>query len=383
MSAPAVSRSDRHGISRSASEVRSLAALGETASTSRVLNLTHIFKSFRHEAAYQMNPFFKDVRLNKAIILKHTLRTSETGIFLQSRRTATKLILPFDPEDLRSGGATIFVNEIRFERFCRDYLEGSPDAVQDIELLKLLDGIPSLDPFLIREFLNRNGYKPASCYLKISPGDVQNMVAFAVFEISRLVKVAFGDGPDTATAKFASKVLSNEMDKDLVPLQRTLRLDDTSFSDGIFSWRGFLYYKWRYIELKQKMASVIEGIMMYQPRGLSDRFVETYLNDVRPEISSRILEITEIIGRSLEVYDRAYGDLVERSEPSRFRQFLLDGPTLFYQLGECVAILDHINSFWNYRTNSKKGHRLNPGEYAEVLMDFEDSLAYEEPSVSV
>ncbi|CAL4867422.1 hypothetical protein MMA231_01675 [Asticcacaulis sp. MM231] len=371
-------RSERHSLVRTGAEVRSLAALGESASTSRVLNLSHIFKTLKQEPDYHKHPFFQDARLNRGIILKHTLRGNETGIFSQARRTATKIILPFDPEDLRSGGASIFVNEAGFERFCREFFINSTNSVQDIELLRLLDGIPSLDPFLVREFLSRNGYKPAVCYLKISPADVQNMVAFAVSEIERLVKVAFGNGPDTATAKFAGKVLSNEMDKDLVPLQQTLRLNDASFSEGIFSWRGFLYYKWRYLELRARMEKVIEGIMMYRPRDFPEKAVESYLKESRPEICSSILKITEAIGRNLKIYDQAYGALVDRQEPAQFRQFLLDGPKLFYELGERVAILDHIGSFWAYRISGTKSGRITSLEYSDILMNFEDCLEYQD-----
>ena len=61
-------------------------------------------------------------------------------------------------------------------------------ANADVEILKLLDSIPSLDPFLVRELLSRHGYKPANCYLQISPSDVQRMIGFANAEIERLSK---------------------------------------------------------------------------------------------------------------------------------------------------------------------------------------------------
>jgi hypothetical protein len=42
----------------------------------------------------------------------------------------------------------------------------------------------------------------------------------------------------------ASALLSGRMDQILEPLRVTLALTDNDFREGIFSWRGFLYYKW-------------------------------------------------------------------------------------------------------------------------------------------
>ncbi|MEI9904889.1 MAG: hypothetical protein WDN06_13675 [Asticcacaulis sp.] len=151
-------------------DVRNLANLGETASTSRVLNLSQIYLSSQRDKEYQLKPFFRDSQMNKAILVKHTLRANERDLFARNRRTATKIILPFDPLDLKLGGRSIFVNQIGFDQFCRAYFN-SDDAASnnDVQVLRLLDALPSLDPFLVREHLSRNGFRPGACYLKISP----------------------------------------------------------------------------------------------------------------------------------------------------------------------------------------------------------------------
>ncbi|MDI7775304.1 hypothetical protein [Asticcacaulis sp. EMRT-3] len=287
------------------------------------------------------------------------------------------MVLPFDPGDLKLGASSVFVGQVGFDAFCRAFL-GIDDinSDSDIQILRLLDSIPSLDPFLVRELLGRNGFKPAPCYLKISPHDVQKMIGFANSEIEKLVRVAFGEAVNGAAVKLASKILSNELDRELLPLKMTLRLSDEAFSDGIFSWRGFLYFKWRYLELQEEMRGVIEGLAKYQPRGKPEAAIAEYLTEVRPRLVKRIVAAITSIGRTLNIYDTAYGALVERGDPGPFRQFLLDGPSLFYELGESVAILGHISSFWAYRmSRTDYFGLLDPNDYADVLMDFEDSLS--------
>ena len=358
-------------------DVRNLANLGETASTSRVLNLSQIHLQSAREKEYQLKPFFRDSQLNKAILVKHTLRANERDLFGRAKRTATKIILPFDPLDLRLGGRSIFVNQMGFDAFCRAYFN-IDDATSnaDVQILRLLDQLPSLDPFLVREHLNRNGFRPGACYLMISPFDVQRMIGFANGEIERLVVTAFGEGfGGEAGVKLAGKILANELDKELAPLRRVLRMSEEEFSDGIFSWRGFLYFKWRHLELQDEMRRVLEGLASYQPVGAADEALKEYLREVRPRLARKIVDAIANVGRTLNVYDQAYHALVEGENAGPFRRFLLDGPGLFFELGENIGILSHIGSFWSYRMGqAMQSQKLKPSEYSDILMDFEDSL---------
>ena len=358
-------------------DVRNLANLGETASTSRVLNLAQVNLVSSKEKEYQLKPFFRDSQLNKCLIVKHTLRANERELFSMSKRTATKIILPFDATDLKLGGRSMFVNQMGFDGFCRSYFNiDDVSGNNDVQLLRLLDALPSLDPFLVREHLSRHGFRPGACYLKISPYDVQRMIGFANAEIERLVMTAFGkDLIGGAGMKLAGKILSNELDKELWPLRKTLRMSDAEFSDGIFSWRGFLYFKWRHTELQEEMRKVLEGLSSYQPVGQADESLRDYLREVRPRLAKRILSAIANVGRTLAIYDQAYRALVDGENPGPFRRFLLDGPGLFFELGESIGILSHIGSFWAYRVNAQsQNQRLTPLEYGDVLMDFDDSL---------
>ncbi|WP_303828665.1 hypothetical protein [Asticcacaulis taihuensis] len=357
-------------------DVRSLANLGETASTSRVLNLSAVHVNSAHEKDYQLRPFFRDSQMNKAILVKHTLRANERELFGRYRRTATKIILPFDVTDLKLGGRSILVNQVGFDAFCRGYFGDDINANADVQTLRLLDQLPSVDPFLVREHLSRHGHKPGACYLKISPYDIQRMIGFANEEIERLVRTAFSGSVGGSAIKLAGKILANELDAELWPLKATLRMADDEFSDGIFSWRGFLYFKWRHIELQDEMRKVLEGLSTYQPIGACDDGTRDYLKEVRPRLASRIVNAVASVGRTLNVYDRAYHALVHGENPGPFRRFLLDGPSLFFELGESIGILSHIASFWSYRMGQQMmTQRLTPFEYGDILMDFEDSLS--------
>ncbi len=356
-----------------AREVRNLANLSQTASTTRVLNLSQIYSLHGREAEYTTRPFFRDATLNKALIIKHTLRANERDLFPQWRRTATKIILPFDSGDLRLGGRSIFINQTGFDAFSRGYFNtDNPAMNEDVQILRHLDDIPSLDPFLVREHLARFGFRPAPCYLKISQSDLHEMINFTNEEIQRLVLTACGEGMESAAMRLTSKILANDLDSDLDALKQTFRMTDDEFSEGMFSWRGFLYFKWRQMALLEEIRKVVDGLGKYRPIGVVSGPTREYIDQVRPALSRKIIMAILNTRKTLNIYDEAYSALVQGSDPVPFRQFLLDGPAMFFDLGECIGILGHIGSFWSYRMGPRA--RLSPDEFADVLADFEDSL---------
>ena len=357
-------------------DVRNLANLSETASTSRVLNLSLIHAASARDPDYSAAPFFKNSLLNKSLLIKHTLRPSERELFTRPRRTATKIILPFDAGDLRLGGRSIFVNQQGYESFPRAYFGGTDRAANtDLLVLQHLDEIPSLDPFLVREHLARFGFRPAACYLKISPHDVQQMTGFANEEIQRLVMTAFGAGMEAAAMKLTSKILANTLDGDLDPLRETFRMTREDFSEGMFSWRGFLYFKWRQAALQEEIRQVLQALSSYRPLGVSDEDTRAYLNEARPRLARKILAAVQATRKTLKVYDDAYKALTSSANPGPFRKFLIEGPGMFFELGENIGTLGHIGSFWTYRMGPRMKHiRLSPLDFADILVDFEDSL---------
>jgi hypothetical protein len=358
-------------------DLRSLVALGDTASTCRVLNLGRIYLDCHNDKEYALKPFFRHRQMNKCIMIKHTLRSNERGMLPHGRRTATKLVFPFDPADLRLGGQSVFVGEYGFDGFLRHFYDARDvHELRDVQILRALDSLPSLDPFIVREYLGRHGFKPAACYLQISPADVVKMLGFCNLEIEDLVRRALGVTVKGGALNLAGKILASDMNNDLEPLRRTLRIEEERFSEGLFAWRGFLYFKWRWTELQKDLRKVLDSLAAYVPRGIIDQEHKIYLNNIRPRIGYKVLQGIKQCGQLLLIYDTAYKALVEAANPTPFRNFLMDGPRMFYDLGEIIGILDHISSFWHYRMVTRSGFSSLPyQEYADLLTDFEESLS--------
>jgi hypothetical protein len=354
---------------------RSLVALEKSASTSRVLNLLAVESSHSDTPDWAEAPFFKNRVLNAAIIIKHRLRADDQFLFGDFRASATKILIPFERTDLTLGGRSFFVGQRGWIELLNEACNSPPDLAHDLEILRLIDGLPSLDPFLVRESLRRAGFTIAPCYFAISQADLERMHAYVGDAITELVEIALGGMTGGANLqKLVEALLSTDVDDRLEPLRLTLMLEGESFREGVFSWKGFLYYKWTLSVLWPDLTKVAAEIGQLQITGQRDIETGAYLNAARQRLQSAIVSQKNSIARTLKIYDDAFAGLTARGEPKVFRDFLLRAPDMFISLGEKVGVISHIGSFWRYRFPPGRPLTCNVEEALDILQDFESGL---------
>ena len=320
---------------------------------------------------------FSSPALNRSIIIKHRMRADDLDLMPGQRTVCTKVIVPFDARDLRAGGKSLLIGQHNYLETLRDVgqYHGKHDIERDIRILKFLDDIPSLDPFLLREKLRSNGINPDPRYFSISPGDQQRMFDYTAGELDRLTGLA--GGSENATGKMVGALLSNDVDEKLEPLRLTLSLSEEEFREGVFSWRGFIYYKWCLDESWPNLIRALRGIKAIMPIGkiTSDEraLLESSKNVILRGAKANSMEIRRIIA----IYDDAYAGLIERQDPKLFREFLLGAPKLFLDIGDRMGAISHITSFWNYRFPAGAPRSAYADELIAIFQDFSRGMAAE------
>jgi len=356
--------------------VRNLDALKRTASTSRVLNLLAVAEGRDLEdEAYTAQPFFANPILNESIVLKHRVRRDERFVFDYPPTVATKVILPFERKDLRLGGQSFFVGQRGWLSMLEELTQDHNTIHRDAALLQDLSELPSLDPFLLKEHLNRRGYVIAPAYFAISDADMQRMQTFVGTQIQALIELAFPNHTSNASQhKMAGVILSTTIDERLEPLRRVMRLDAESYREGIFSWKGFLYYKWALNDLIPRLSDVLDEVPLLKSSSYIDndqaRMIEASKFQLIKTIHLRRLEVQE----ALQVYDDAYRDLTQNDKPMAFRDFLMNAPSMFMVLGERIGVISHIVSFWQYRFPTAIDLIATTEEVVDILQDFHSNL---------
>jgi len=356
------------------SSIRLLTALGG-ASTSRVLNLCSIDAKNANNAEHAEKPLFLSPILNKSFLLKHRIRGDEAYLFGSATAVATKIIIPFDASDLRSGGRSLFVDQRGYVESLREVGNYNSEALDhDLMVLRLLNGVPSLDPFLLREHLRNNKIEVSPSYFAISEGDQERMHVFVSQEMSRLVALANGSGSNESSNRLVTAMLSNEIDEKLEPLRLTLGLTGNDFREGVFSWRGFLYYKWSMGKFWPDVMGVLREINTIAPRGTITTDQKVFLAGLRRKIISMVRDNGNHVNKTLAVYDSSFQGLVQNQSPGAFRDFLLSAPNMFLDLGEKLGTISHIVSFWRYRFASNGSNHIDAEELSAIFQEFSSCI---------
>jgi hypothetical protein len=357
--------------------VRNLVHLSANASTARTLNLISVWERWAQDADYARLPFFESPVLNRSIILKHRLRHYERDTFVFDRSLATKVILPIDPTDLNLGARSFFIGQKGYEVFLEE-LSGGGDGVggHDDRLLRVLDTLPSLDPFLMRERLKKEGFSPARCYFDLTDADMARMFQFVQDEVAPLIGMSFGDisAMSEKTGKLAAKILANASDAEMEPLRQGLDMSKPDFEEGIFCWKGFIYYKWTLGDLLPRVRPVAEQISAIKPVGMMTDDERDYIQPAQARLAKSIAQSCETVRITLKVYEDAYADLTKHGQPKAFREFLLKAPRLFNELGERLGAVHHIVNFWAFRFPDGERAQVTSEELFDLLADFEASL---------
>jgi len=370
--------------------IRSLIALEHSASTARVLNLVATHRRLAGDETLEAQPFFQNKLLNHGMVVKHRVRPHEQEQFYRPVTTVTKILAPIDGNDLRFGARYLMMGQKDFDEAAEamfgDLLK--PGA-HDRQVLDLIEDLPSLDPFLLKEHLRRNGVEPARGYFAITDADIARMYEFVRNEVMALVTLSSGpNAGGLAASKLVDKLLSNSVDDSFEPLKATLRLSDKDYQDGVFCWRGFLYYKWVLAELKPQLGAVLAELSAIRARGPNTPDTSRYLPEAKDRLQAAVTKTVDTVNEMLGVYDKAYASLTQEGQPTGFRDFLLSAPAMFMALGEQTGSVQHIVSFWRYRFPPRKPAMISPEELMDIFMDFEDSLVFshdgmEEPVAAV
>ncbi len=357
---------------------RDLSLIRASGSTARVLNLALIFERHGQSDDFQAQPLFRNAKLNRTLIMKHALRPHERSLFVRPEPHTTKIVFPFSATELGLGGASLMVGEKKFADSLRHAVGAASDADDfnsDIELLTLLHELPSFDPFLLREQLRRAGHAPARCFFDVSDADIAAMLAFVQKQIGPLVDLAFGAAGRRAeklAMRLAEKLMTDESAQMLAPLRDTLRLSVGEFAEGVFAWKGFLYYKW---VLGALVARQGEFTARFSDCGVvgEDGRARQQIDKLRHEVLAQIGSVLTRAMQAIHGYDAAFMGL-GRGDPAPFREFLLAAPAQFIPLGEALGAVKHIDSFWGFRFPADSALKLEAEEFLDLLQEFERML---------
>jgi hypothetical protein len=355
--------------------VRNLKAMVATSSSARILNLHGLAAEQPADPDYVAKPMFVHPVLNRAIIAKHNVAPGDEERIAPRRFNATKIIFPFDPDDLNLGGQFLFVDQLDFLVALTRRLDYGGRALErDVAVLRILDRLPTLDPFLVREVLAKQHIEVDQTYYRLSAPDKAQMLSFVEGQMESLIQLCFGDldPADPRTERMSRLLLSDGDSADLAPLRTTLKMDDQDFSEAMFAWKAFLYYRWRTQTMAPALKSTLRSIAKLGSRRC-DADTLAFMVKTKGLLEGAITTAWREIGQMLKLYDNAYQGLTQDQKPENFRGFLSEGASLFIGLGERIGRLEQVVSFWTYRLGQHAA--MSPDELTDNLRDLLQGLS--------
>jgi hypothetical protein len=174
-----------------------------------------------------------------------------------------------------------------------------------------------------------------------------------------------------------SALLSSEVNEKLEPMRLSLNLQPDEFSEGVFSWRGFIYYKWCLAEFWPRLVETLRDIKTIQPTGRASYSEAAFLNHSKQIIIRGAKDTSDAVRAIIQKYDHAYAGLLEKQDARLFREFLLTAPELFLEMGSKMGAMAHVTSFWNFRFPADATKHVDCEELVEIFEDFTKSFGDE------
>ncbi len=212
--------------------------------------------------------------LNNVILVKEPRPSRKISLYHFDHSIGTKLYFPYNGSRIYDGGKSVFIDDPEIRRILKhhaglDVETNNEDAERDLTLIGLLEELPSLDPFLVKDKLEIEGIGANEIYFEISASEWKAIQAHVSEKLKPIVAFAFPGSKDQekGRAQFLLKKLWNTKDIEaLMPIMDAFNLPREEASKIFSAWKGIMYYDFEYNRSLSKWRQNIEWMQLEQIR---------------------------------------------------------------------------------------------------------------------
>jgi len=298
---------------------------------------------------------------------------------------ATFLYVPFDVEDVAGGGNSLDLSSARgriegvFELTGFDMKQEGRNIARDRRLIELIEELPSLDPFLLRDRLETDGIEAPDAYFEISDEEFQEIKKYILSKFrpitERVVDPKSPKAAETAE-QFIMKLWECRDLEYLAPITHVFRIEPDQAGEIYYSWKGVTYYEFQY---KRSQRTMLEFADWLHTKGATpSHYVKKAQRD---EIEEKARHVATAFARHLKnaseilrIYNQSYEDLFVRGGDAKpFIDFLRDSSTLFWDISASISALNHGVAVWRQHTANATDGKL-PADDLTKLLDLLDRV---------
>jgi len=327
--------------------------------------------------------FFDNPRLNKAIIFKYPNFEMDIADFVsgdgarQERPVETCLYFPYDSNLPQDGGHGVYLRESDFAAKLRYFIgvdleSVTPENARDLELLGLIDDIPSLDPFLMRVKFDEADVEVDGEFLGLDKVEELSIKGIITRDVFPIITKAF---PETVIKRKSRSLadfingLWNSQSSEAAMFIEAFGLDKSQSNRILTAWKGVAYYEYKYAENIKKSTDMIRWLQSKDSEPY-DLAMFGHLKDLyqmnRKATIDQMKTLTASTVSIFKNYRDCHAKFLE-NKPDSFRKFLQNANENFWALGFCVNALDHCNYLFESEVADKPGMKLRYDQFEAFL----------------
>jgi hypothetical protein len=318
--------------------------------------------------------FFRNKQMNRLVLIKDAVPESESRGATSS--IGTKLYFPFNENNIYEGGRTIFKHDRNVERaFADNFGEGAmkPDELaHDMRILTVLDRLPSLDPFLMKDVLRNEGFDIDPAYFEVGKELWDQIEAYILQSFEPLVQAAF---PDALASDEKARLLVQKIwegrDLDVLrPLATALQLPKGQELEIFAAWKGINFYAFQFERAKPLMVEMMSWLKDVQiPVGVVSSAERADFKAQLDVAKNQLRAEWQLADGIIREYQDSYDKLFRKKLGSAdFLAFLKMSNKAYWDIGNALGKTGHASYCWNMITQRYPGRKIPWAQLQEIIL---------------
>ncbi len=341
-------------------------------------------------------PFFAKKGLNDVVIFKfpnfglsparNKMEKPWTKYFraVAGQPVETGLFRPYSVDDPTMGGLAIYLRQPDFMDLLTQHMgfdlsaEEDDEVRQDRTRLEILDGIPSLDPFLMKYAFDEAGLPCDAQYLNLTAEEEYQTRMTIERQISPIIEKAMPSHDDLGghTSRMVD-FLWEPSGVQAAAFLEAFRFGRDQRDDVLSGFRGICYYRSQIDERAREVRALMTWLRSSRLDSAS-RHTGDAANELVAMLKSTILtKVTNLVQQMAEIfhaYDDAVNRFVEDNDPNLLRQFLLSTKDKYWFLGRSTSSLRHVCDLKKQVEATEDLRTLSLDQLARTLLYMQYSL---------
>ena len=285
-----------------------------------------------------------------------------------SEAVKTAIFVPKDADDLTLGGFGIFMDDGKLkdlmQRYCGFDMD-SKEGNSDMGILSVLQGIPSLDPFLVKEALGLESIELNPAYMTITDAETAAIRGVIATKVEPIIEKAIGN----QSLKQVEGKADEFLDAIWNPTAPTASLFIRAFgikqeeAPQVFSaWKGVAFFYNEFSKSTSGIAKVLNWLGSDQSLPKEYRILakgeKEQITMFRNSVHGKIRKVVQNVNEIFKIYNASHSQFIENDDPTKFRTFLQSASEYYWKLGASNGVLAQITITWERYCGQTNGRPL-------------------------